>query len=365
MKLKKLWSISVVVTVLLVLVTVGTVMGQEPESSPPPAEGEGDFGAEAEIGIMAVPAKTMNYQGYLTDNSGSPLNGSYNMVFSLWDEEAAGAGNREWGDETHTGVSVSNGIFSVVLGETVPLDPYTDFDEQLYLEIVVNGTTLPRQTLRAVPYAMGLTSGARVMGQTDTTSQYGLYVENKNGRALYVDGVGDNIYGIYNTDVTYSDEGFAGRDTCVFAPTLNAVLPYLASGYHLSPQNGNYTAVVGEAGGGSGSVYIPLQVEVPYGREYVLDQVRVYYKVGGGASITWAGIMGMNFDNGGMLTIGSNSNTYSSATATSFAITPTNPYTITTTTAPTGITLSVNTPAGGDMIHLYGVRLQLDSSYEY
>ena len=178
MKTKKLWRyISIVVAVLLALVAVGTAVGQgpepplsEPEAITDPAEAEGGAGAEGEISIVARPAKTMNYQGYLTDGSGNPLDGNYDMVFSLWDEEGAGAGTREWGDETHNAVPVSNGLFTVVLGETVALDPYTDFDEQLYLEITVNGTTLPRQMLRAVPYAMGLTIGAQAVGTTDLAS---------------------------------------------------------------------------------------------------------------------------------------------------------------------------------------------------
>jgi hypothetical protein len=363
MKTKKLWSISIVVTVLLALVTASTILGQEPEPPLPPTEGEGGAGTEGEVSIMAYPAKTMNYQGYLTDSSGSPLSGGYNMVFSLWDAEAAGTGTKEWGDETNNGVSVSNGIFSVVLGEAVPLDPYTDFDEQLYLEIVVNGTTLPRQMLRAVPYAMGLTVGTRATGATDSTNQYGLYVQNTNGRGLYVDALDDNLYGIYNADVTYSADGFAGPDTYLFVPTLNAVLPDVAGGYHLAPQNGNYMMVVADAGGSGRQVYIPLQIERPYGREYVLKSARVYYKVSSGASITWAGIMGMNFTNGGLLTVGSDSSSHASTTASYFDITATNNYTVTSTIAPTGITIAVNTPAALDIVHLYGVRLRLDSTY--
>ena len=87
-------SITVTLAMLLVLVVVGTVLGQEPEPITGPAQVEEGTGTEGELGVMARPAKTMNYQGYLTDNSGSPLNGSYNMVFSLWDEE--GAWDAKW-----------------------------------------------------------------------------------------------------------------------------------------------------------------------------------------------------------------------------------------------------------------------------
>jgi hypothetical protein len=359
-KTKNLWrTISIAAAVLLVFVSVGTVLGQEPD--PPEAEEEEEGRIGREMSIAALPAKTMNYQGYLTDGSGNPLDGDYDMVFSLWDAEAAGTGTREWGNETHNDVPVSNGLFSVALGETVALDPYNDFDEQLYLEISVGGTTLPRQMLRAVPYAMGLTAGAQVRGSTTDTDEYGLRVLNNGGRGIYADGEGDGIYSLFSADITYSSEGFAGPDTYVFVPTMNAILPYSAAGEHLAPQSGNYMRVDADASG-TGTVYIPIQVERPYGRDYVLRWVRVYYEVNE-ATITWSGIMGMNFTNGGMTTIGSNSTDYSSTTPTYYSIQATNYQTVTMNMAPTGLALSFSMDSNFGYIELYGVRLQLDSTY--
>lgn len=352
---------TMILAVLLVLTVVGTVMGQEPvpsvsepEAITGPAEAE-----ESDVSIVARPAKTMNYQGYLTDGSGNPLNGSYDIVFSMWDAEAAGTGTKEWGDETHNGVSVSNGLFSVVLGETTPLDPYTDLDEQLYLEIVVNGTTLPRQMLRAVPYAMGLTIGAHSIGATDSTSQYGLWVENTNGPGLYVNG--STTYGIFNHDVTRSDDGYAGPDTYLFVPTLNAIMPYGASGEHLAPQNGNYMRVDADASG-TASVMVPIQIERPYGRDWLIKSARVYYKVNE-ASITWAGIMGINLTDGTQPTIGSNSVDHTSTTFDYFDITATNNYTVTYDMAPASIWISIDMDNNFGYVELYGIRLTLDSTY--
>jgi hypothetical protein len=355
---------TVMLTMLLTLVVVGIVLGQAPEPPLPEpetdadSEVEGIAGTDAEFSIMAYPAKTMNYQGYLTDGSGSPLNGNYDMVFSLWDAEAAGTGTKEWGDETHNDVSVSKGLFSVVLGESVPLDPYTDLDEQLYLEITVNGTTLPRQMLRAVPYAMGLTIGAHSIGATDLTSQYGLWVENTNGPGLYVNG--DTTYGIFNHDVTRSDDGFAGPDTYLFLSPLNAIMPYNASGEHLSSEEG-YMMVVADASG-SASVRIPIQIERPYGRDYLLRSARIYYKTTE-ASITWAGIRGINLTNGTTPLIGGGATTQSSATFDYFDITATQDYTVTYDMVPAGITLGINMETNFGIVYLYGVRLTLDSTY--
>jgi hypothetical protein len=345
--------------VLSVLVVVGTVLGQEPEPNTDPAQVEEGAGTEGGLGVMARPAKTMNYQGYLTDGSGSPLNGNYDLVFSLWDAEAAGAGTKEWGDETHNNVPVSNGLFTVVLGESLALDPFTDFDEQLYLEITINGTTLPRQMLRAVPYAMGLTVGAAAIGATETSGQYGLWVENNNGPGLYVNG--SATYGIFNHDVTRSDDGYAGPDTYVFVPILNAVLPYVSPGEHLSPQNGTHMLVVADSAG-SATVYIPLQIERPYGRDYLLRNARVYYRTSE-ASITGARIMGVNLADGSTPTIGSNLDAHSSTSFSTFDIQATQSYTVTYNMAPSSIALTIQMDSSFGLVYLYGVRLTLDSTY--
>jgi hypothetical protein len=361
MKTRKLWKpIGIVVTLLLLLVAVGTVLGQEPEPPLSGPEEEEGAGIEAETSIMAYPARTMNYQGYLTDGSGNPLDGNYDMVFSLWNTETLGTGTKKWGDETHNDVPVSNGLFSVALGETAPLDPYNDFDEQLYLEIAVDGTTLPRQMLRAVPYAMGLTAGAQVRGST-APDEYGLRVLNNGGRGIYADGEGNGIYSLVSADITYSYEGYVGPDTYVFVPTLNAILPYNATGEHLAPQNGNYMRVDADSAG-TAYAYVPIQIERPYGRDYLLRSARIYYKVNE-ASIAWAGIMGMNFTNGGLTTIGSDDSTHSSTTASYFDIGATNYYTVTSTMAPTSVTFRFSMDSNFGYVDLYGIRLQLDSTY--
>jgi hypothetical protein len=362
MKTRKLWKpIGIVVTLLLLLVAVGTVLGQEPEPPLSGPEKEEGIETEAETSIMAYPARTMNYQGYLTDGSGNPLDGEYDMVFSLWNTEALGTGAKKWGDETHNDVPVSNGLFSVALGETVPLDPLYDFNEQVYLEITVKGTALPRQMLRAVPYAMAMPAGAVVQGATDSVGDYALRVENKNGRGIFADGSANATYSLYSGDVTYSDEGYAGPDTYVFVPTLNAILPYNATGEHLAPQGSHYMRVDADSSG-TGTVYIPIQIERPYGRDYLVKEARVYYKVNE-ARITWAGIMGMNFTNGGQTTIGSDSSIHGSTTVSYFDIDATNYYTVTTTMAPTGVSFNFSMDSNFGYVDLYGVRLRLDSTY--
>lgn len=179
MKVKRIiLCISTVGIVLILLVSVGTVLGQSPDDGPAnpgtetvetsSPEGEEPYEQErveepanTEF-ILAQPPYTMNYQGYLTDSSGSPLNGTYEMTFRLYDDLSLGS--LEWGPETHANVPVNNGIFQVALGVLVPLNP-NDFDEALFLAVAVGGTDVtPRQPLRSVPYAFGLVPGAEVQG---------------------------------------------------------------------------------------------------------------------------------------------------------------------------------------------------------
>ncbi len=115
-------------------------------------------------------------QGYLTElSSGEPLNdSSVNIRFSLWDDEAAGAGHEIWSEEYRdtSAVSVVDGFFIVYLGMNTSLDyeklmyysgdiPGIDpllFGEPidgLWLEIQIDSDTpMERVQLASVPFAL-------------------------------------------------------------------------------------------------------------------------------------------------------------------------------------------------------------------
>ncbi|HEX7400595.1 MAG TPA: hypothetical protein VF369_00325, partial [candidate division Zixibacteria bacterium] len=84
------------------------------------------------LGLAGVP-QLINYQGMLTDNSGTPLNGTYSIIFKIYNAESAGT--KRW-EETQSGVLVSNGLFNVILGSVNPIDSL-DFNEQYWLDITV------------------------------------------------------------------------------------------------------------------------------------------------------------------------------------------------------------------------------------
>lgn len=113
----------------------------------------------------------INYQGYLTDNTGAPIDGVVDITFRIYDDPTAG--NLLW-DEVHASVSVEDGIFNVLLGGSLsnpdPLNP-GDFNGDIrYLEMqVAPGLPMtPRKEMVSVPYAFRAQTADQVInGDSD------------------------------------------------------------------------------------------------------------------------------------------------------------------------------------------------------
>jgi len=108
--------------------------------------------------VAQIP-NVLSHQGLLTDASGVPLEGSFNLTFSLY--QMPTGGTALW-TETHTSVPVQNGTFSVRLGSITPFG--ISFDQQLYLALAIDGGAemAPRSALSSVPYSLrvGTVDGA-------------------------------------------------------------------------------------------------------------------------------------------------------------------------------------------------------------
>lgn len=103
------------------------------------------------VSLATVP-KQINYQGFLTDADGNPANGYYDMLFKIYmtPTEVTPLWTQ---DET---VTVTNGIYNVILGqEGNELDPGI-FDGDLYLGVTVGSDDemTPRQKFTATAFAM-------------------------------------------------------------------------------------------------------------------------------------------------------------------------------------------------------------------
>ena len=124
----------------------------------------GIFVMTAQPVLAEVPGK-ITYQGYLRDFYDNPLNDFITMNFSIYDVETGGF--PLW-TETHGAVEVTDGIFSVMLGEMNPISE--DVAEgTLYLGVAVENDEemTPRQELTSVLFAIraGVAESVVINGQ--------------------------------------------------------------------------------------------------------------------------------------------------------------------------------------------------------
>jgi hypothetical protein len=98
--------------------------------------------------------QTISYQGYLTDASDQPISGTVTMDFALYNSPSS---TTPLWEETQSGVNVSNGFFTVLLGSVESLGVDIFDEPERYLGVTVDTgsgpTELPRQVLSSVPYA--------------------------------------------------------------------------------------------------------------------------------------------------------------------------------------------------------------------
>ena len=100
--------------------------------------------------MICSPPADFVVQGQLTSVAGVPVDGAYGMALTLWDAEVGGTA--KWSDDL-LAVPVEAGVFSVVAAG-IPIEALTA-DGGLWLGIqIANEPELPRQPLRATPYAM-------------------------------------------------------------------------------------------------------------------------------------------------------------------------------------------------------------------
>lgn len=123
-----------------------------------------------------APPTLMNFQGRLTNSAGNVVaNGSYNMIFRIYD--AASGGTLLWTEtrETTDRVTVTNGLFSVKLGEVTPLSASTfSSNSTLYFEIqLANPATATCSTAGCATYEAAMTPRSQL-----ATSAYAFNATN-------------------------------------------------------------------------------------------------------------------------------------------------------------------------------------------
>ncbi|HEY1661651.1 MAG TPA: hypothetical protein VGI03_04470 [Verrucomicrobiae bacterium] len=121
------------------------------------------------------------YQGQLSNN-GSPADGSYDLVFTLFDSTNE-PGNLLAGPVTNTAVVVSNGLFSTLVDFG---NAYAGTSNWLEIAVSTNGagtfsTLAPRQQLTPVPEALYANTASNVLGTVNASQLSGTFSGNGSG----------------------------------------------------------------------------------------------------------------------------------------------------------------------------------------
>ena len=119
------------------------------------------------LSTQAFAAPTvLTHQGRLLDSTGTPLTGSQTLDVALFDDPSGGT--ELWSESLST--SLDAGYFSVLLGEQTPITADV-LEDELYVEITVNGDTLPRRRVASVPWALRSNTTTNLTGgSVDATS---------------------------------------------------------------------------------------------------------------------------------------------------------------------------------------------------
>lgn len=150
MKTERIIIIILALALMLVLgVQLGRAETQTPQDETSPQAPEGDLNDQIPI------------QGYLTDASGNPLNGTYSITAYVYD--AATGGSLICGSWIPS-ISVVKGLFNQTIDLCDAADAFQG--DQLYLALQVGSDPemTPRQPILAVPYAYNVKRGAVIQG---------------------------------------------------------------------------------------------------------------------------------------------------------------------------------------------------------
>ncbi|MGA9349147.1 MAG: hypothetical protein WBW48_10125 [Anaerolineae bacterium] len=234
------------ISVLALLLTLAVGLSQA-EGPAAPSGAPGNVPALAPLGTAASALRqgsgqaplstTFTYQGQLRQG-GSPVNGTCDFQFSLWD--AASGGAQIGTTQTATSVTVSNGLFTVQLD----FGSAAFTGDARWLEIAVrcpagsgSYTTLtPRQPLTAAPYAL-YAKGAPWSGLTGIP-------------AGFADGVDNDTTYTAGTGLTLTGNQFSVNTTVIQARVSGTC----ASGNAIRVINADGTVTCEPVAGGAGDI---------------------------------------------------------------------------------------------------------------
>jgi hypothetical protein len=190
--------------------------------------------------------KLLNYQGYLTDTLGIPIDDSLDMTFKVFD--AASSGNELW-SEMQTNVPIERGVFSVILGGITPIPDsvFADFTST-WLELTLEGpqTLTPRTRIVSSAYAYTATYSDTALYARNAAADndWSFLVSDGADTTLQTGGrwglarAGNTLYG--NADSTYVNFGVA----CTTGTNGQNYRYCTVGGGHYNSAGGGFSATV-------------------------------------------------------------------------------------------------------------------------
>ena len=142
--------------------------------------------------LAAVPQQ-ISYQGYLMSSDSLALDTTLTMTFKIYNDSVAGSA--AW-TEGPRSVTVSAGLFHVLLGQFTPLDEDVFNNPPTWLGVTVgsNSEMTPRTRMVSVPYAyyvgtVDRATGGTISGNTNITGKANIGGGNTNtGGSAFVAG---------------------------------------------------------------------------------------------------------------------------------------------------------------------------------
>lgn len=216
--------------------------------------------------VMAAVPHMINYQGYLTDTGGEPLDTTVAMTFTMYD--AATFGTQLW-TESHPSITVQEGLFDTLLGSVNAIPDSVFADTIVWLGITVGGDSemSPRTQVVSVAYAYrvgtvdgatgGIITGKVNMGLDNTNAGEYAFVTGSNNIASgdysvvagggYTDPAFGNTASGFNAVISGGYDNIASGEGSFVAGGYrnNTTNTYAAIGGGMNNDAAGYTSVVG------------------------------------------------------------------------------------------------------------------------
>lgn len=161
--------------------------------------------------VQAQVPNLINYQGYLTNPGGAPVTASLSMEFKLYNVPSGGI---ELFAETQM-VSVSSGVFNVLIRSVTPLPLAFDVPYWLGVTVDTDAEMTPRQTVAASPYALtaeALAPGSNLTLNHPSTAVDGNIMKGAN-RFIHNFGVSNTFVGENAGNFSMSGDANVGMGT--------------------------------------------------------------------------------------------------------------------------------------------------------